>query len=66
MLTKQKLQYHIKHLQEQHRELDHTIQEMDHHGTEASVQQTEYQNLKKKKLRLKDEIELCTRHLALL
>lgn len=59
MLTKEKLQHHISHLEEQHRALDKEIIEMDCHWDES----VECHNLKKKKLRLKDEIEKCKRQL---
>jgi hypothetical protein len=55
MLTKEKLQHHIKHLEEQHRTLDKEITEMDCHWDES----VECHRLKKKRLKLKDEIERC-------
>ncbi len=50
MLTKEKLQHHISHLQEQHDELDRRI---------ALDKDPEYLTsiFKKEKLQLKDEIE---------
>lgn len=62
MMTKEKMQHHITHLEEQHRALDKEITEMDCHWDESP----ECHNLKKKRLRLKDEIESCRRKLALL
>lgn len=59
MLTKEKLQNHISHLEEQHRTLDKEITELDCHWDES----VECHNLKKKKLRLKDEIEKCKKQL---
>lgn len=52
MITKEKLQHHIKHLEEQHRELDKEITEADCHWDES----VECHDLKKKRLKLKDEI----------
>ena len=60
MLTKEKLQHHITHLEEQHRTLDKEITELDCHYDES----VECHNLKKKRLRLKDEIEKCKRQLS--
>ena len=53
MITKEKLQHHISHLEEQHRALDKEITELDCHYDES----VECHNLKKKRLKLKDEIE---------
>lgn len=55
MITKEKLENHIKHLQEKHDALDKEIIDMDCHWDE-SVPCTKK---KKEKLRLKDEIESC-------
>lgn len=53
MLTKEKIQHHIKHLQEQHDELDDKIKrEYAAYGDDSVVT-----TLKKQKLELKDEIE---------
>lgn len=49
MLTKEKLQHHIDHLQEKHDELDRRILTEDHADYIMTV-------LKKEKLHLKDEI----------
>lgn len=62
MMTKEKMQHHISHLEEQHRALDKEITEADCHWDESP----ECHNLKKKRLKLKDEIESCRRKLALL
>lgn len=62
MITKEKLQHHISHLQEQHRNLDREITEADCHWDES----IECHNLKKKRLKLKDEIERCRKQLLLL
>ena len=53
MITKEKLENHIKHLQQKHDELDKRIWELDCYYDES----IECHNLKKKKLKLKDEIE---------
>ena len=53
MITAEKLKHHISHLQEQHDALDKQIQELySHHADDFKVEE-----LKKKKLHLKDEIE---------
>jgi uncharacterized protein YdcH (DUF465 family) len=62
MMTKEKMQHHITHLQEQHRELDKEITEMDCHWDESP----ECHDLKKKRLKLKDEIERCKQKLLTL
>jgi hypothetical protein len=47
------IEHHIKHLEEQHRDIDKQIQEdYKHYGNDRLVT-----TLKKKKLQLKDEIE---------
>ena len=53
MITKEKLQHHISHLEEQHRAIDKEITELDCHWDES----VECHNLKKKRLKLKDEIQ---------
>ena len=53
MITKEKLQNHISHLEEQHRMLDKEITELDCHYDES----VECHNLKKKRLLIKDEIQ---------
>jgi uncharacterized protein YdcH (DUF465 family) len=62
MMTKEKMQHHITHLQEQHRELDKEITEMDCHWDESP----ECHDLKKKRLKLRDEIERCKQKLLTL
>jgi len=62
MMTKEKMQHHITHLQEQHRTLDKEITEMDCHWDESP----ECHDLKKKRLKLKDEIERCKQKLLTL
>lgn len=49
----EKIQHHIKHLEKQHRNIDDLIKDsIKHYGNDEEVV-----GLKKKKLRLKDEIE---------
>lgn len=62
MMTKEKMQHHITHLQEQHRTLDKEITEMDCHWDESP----ECHDLKKKRLKLRDEIERCKQKLLTL
>ena len=62
MITKEKLENHIQHLQEQHRAIDKEITEMDCHWDESP----ECHDLKKKRLKLKDEIERCKQKLLTL
>ena len=53
MITKEKLEHHIKHLQEKHDEFDKEIIELyKHHENDLKIE-----TLKKLKLHLKDEIE---------
>ncbi len=53
MITKEKLQHHINHLQEKHDTLDREIQELYKlHENDLKIE-----TLKKLKLHLKDEIE---------
>ena len=52
-MNSKKIQHHIKHLQDLHDDLDKQIQEEEkHYGNDALIV-----FLKKKKLKLKDEIE---------
>lgn len=53
MITKEKLEHHISHLQEKHDNLDKEIKELEAHHTDSLKVET----LKKIKLKLKDEIE---------
>jgi hypothetical protein len=62
MITKEKLENHIQHLQEQHRAIYKEITEMDCHWDESP----ECHDLKKKRLRLKDEIEKHKKSLFIL
>ena len=59
MLTKEKLEHHISHLQEKHDSLDKQIWELDCHYDES----IECHNLKKQKLKLRDEIETCKKQI---
>ena len=55
MITKEKLEHHIKHLEEKHTQLHKEVRDahMD------NVSDIEIEKLKKQKLKLKDEIESC-------
>lgn len=59
MITVEKLENHIKHLQEKHDKLDRELIEMDCHWDES----VECHNMKKQKLKLKDEIESCKKQI---
>jgi hypothetical protein len=49
----EKIQHHIKHLEEMHKNIDNLIKDsIKHYGNDQEVVE-----LKKKKLKLKDEIE---------
>jgi hypothetical protein len=53
MITKEKLEHHISHLQEKHDKIDAEIIELyKHHENDLKIE-----TLKKLKLHLKDEIE---------
>ena len=57
MITREKMIHHIESLREKHDELDQQIQELyEHHTADLKVEE-----LKKKKLKLKDEIEQTNR-----
>lgn len=62
MMTKQKLENHISHLEEQHRVLDKEIIERDCHYDES----IECTKLKKKKLYIKDQIKKYKKKIELL
>lgn len=57
MITREKLINHVEHLKEKHDELDRQIIEEEHHHSNCA----EIAILKKKKLKLKDEIEQTNR-----
>jgi hypothetical protein len=59
MITREKLQNHIKHLQEKHDILDKEIKDayMDNVGD------LEIEKMKKQKLKMKDEIESCKKQI---
>ena len=54
-MTKEKLQSHIKSLKLKHRKLDEEITELDCHHDEYQ----HCEELKKQRLRLRDEISRC-------
>lgn len=57
MMTREKLIHHVEHLKEKHDVLDKQIQELyEHHTNDFKVE-----DLKKKKLKLRDEIEQTNR-----
>lgn len=59
-MNKVKMEHHIVHLQRLHDSVDKQIQHMyREYGNDIAVQQ-----LKKKKLKLKDEIEQCKKELS--
>jgi hypothetical protein len=60
MITKEKLENHMKALQEKHDILDKEIKDayMDNVGD------LEIEKMKKQKLRLKDEIESCKKQIS--
>lgn len=59
MMTREKLIHHIESLREKHDELDRQITELyNHHTDDLKVEA-----LKKKKLKLKDEIEQSSQKL---
>ena len=61
-MDKTSLEHHIKHLEEQHRDIDKQIQEdYKQYGDDRLVN-----TLKKKKLQLKDEIEHFKRQISTL
>lgn len=60
MLDRQKLEHHIKHLQEQHDMLDKEIKELyNHHTDDFKVEK-----LKKQKLNIRDDIERIKRQIS--
>ena len=58
MITKQKLEHHISHLEDKLKELKQDVKEAYMQGSDY-----EWEKLKKKKLKLKDEIESCRKQL---
>ena len=60
MITKEKLEHHMKALQEKHDLLDKEIKDayMDYVGD------LEIEKMKKQKLKLKDEIESCKKQIS--
>lgn len=60
MLTKEKLEHHISHLEEKVERLKKEVNE----AYLDNVSDLEVEKLKKQKLKLKDEIETCKRQLS--
>lgn len=60
MLTKEKLEHHISHLEEKVERLKKEVND----AYMNSVSDLEVEKLKKQKLKLKDEIEDCKRKLS--
>ena len=59
-MDKVKIEHHIKHLETQHRNIDNLIKNsIKHYGNDQEVN-----DLKKKKLKLKDEIEGFKKQIA--
>ena len=58
MITKEKLEHHISHLEEKLEVLKREVDEAYLRGSDLY-----WEELKKKKLKLKDEIEACTRQI---
>ena len=61
MLTKEKLNHHITHLEDKHRKLDNQINLMESVG---NYKDEDLHYFKKQKLALKDEIETVKAQLA--
>lgn len=58
-MNKEKMQHHIAHLEQLHDSVDKQIEKIyREYGNDISIQQ-----LKKKKLKLKDEIEHCKKEI---
>lgn len=62
MITKEKLEHHIKHLQEKHDKLDKEVKDMFIDGKSD----LDIEKAKKQKLKLKDQIEECKRKIEAL
>jgi hypothetical protein len=60
MITKEKLEHHISHLEEQHLALDKQIDAMEQTGNYVD---NDIHELKKKRLALRDDIESTKRQL---
>jgi hypothetical protein len=59
MLTREKIEHHISHLQDKHNKIDKDITELyNQHGNDMKIE-----TLKKVKLHIKDEIEKCRRQI---
>ena len=60
-MDKNKIEHHIKHLQEKHDKLNKQIDTLETHGHYTDLEITK---LKKKKLHIKDEIEAFKQRMA--
>ena len=56
-MTREKLIHHVEHLREKHERIDKEIKELEAHHTDSM----KVENLKKIKLKIKDEIELTNK-----
>ena len=59
MITKEKLEHHVSHLEDKLQELKKEVDEAYIRGSDLH-----WEELKKKKLKLKDEIEACKRQIT--
>jgi uncharacterized protein YdcH (DUF465 family) len=60
MITKEKLEHHISHLEEKVEKLKKEV----HDAYLDNVSDIEVEKMKKQKLKLKDEVEACKRQLS--
>lgn len=58
MITREKLEHHISHLEDKVKQLKAEVKEAYARGCD-----TEWEKLKKQKLKLKDEIEQCKKQI---
>lgn len=58
MITKQKLENHVKHLEEKLKRIRLDVDEAYMQGSDI-----EWEDLKKRKLKIKDEIEFCKKEM---
>ena len=59
MITREKLENHVSHLEEKMKVLKREVEDAYHNGSDLH-----WEELKKKKLKLKDEIESCQRQIT--
>jgi hypothetical protein len=59
MITREKLENHVSHLEEKMEQLKKDVDEAYVRGSDMK-----WEDLKKKKLKLKDEIEACKRQIT--